>query len=228
LTFIERFMDLGSERVGGWQNRDLSGNGIAPKSVVEATLLNQEFDINTLGIRTSGSALNRFLILTDVMSSGASQSLTMHTQTSDSAIETFVDDTTKDHQILLLGSWEPTPINDSVVLFIEGHDPISSGVDLITLGIDVYSSGLNLFLASNDTISSDIDLVINGSLINSGNLNFVMPDTKDVVNADVTLYIGPLILSDAGLDLSINGKDSINTDTPLFVLGHEVLVLVVI
>ena len=162
LVFIERFMDLGSGATSGWESRDLSGSGIASKSVIEATLLNQEFDINTLGIRTSGSVLNRFLILTDVLASGASQALTMHTQTTNTTIETFIDDISKDHQFLLLGSWEPTPINDSIVLFMEGHDFVSSGVDLVTLGVDVYSSGLDLFISNSEILSSGVDLVTQG------------------------------------------------------------------
>lgn len=110
--------------------------------------------------------------------------------------------------------------SDNVALFIQGHNIITSDLNFTTTGKDANDTALDLVLLSFDIIDSTLDLIVRGHIVINNNLDMVIRDPKDIISSQMTLFIGPFVLSDLGLDLFIIGNDTINDNLTLLINGN--------
>jgi len=111
-------------------------------------------------------------------------------------------------------------INESLNLFISSIDTVSDDLNIFIDANESVVDQLDLFTDGLDSETSNIDIIITGHIPSSGNLDVSVPNTKDILDSNITLYIGPLILQDLGLNLFINGKNNLNNNLDLVIAGH--------
>ena len=107
-TYMESAADLGSPGADAtWEDKDLSGFGVAPYAIAQITMSNKLQDgENRMGLREKGSTRMRLVNLHEA-EGGGGELATMHVNTDqNSTIQWAHQDVSDNHQFMLLGWWE--------------------------------------------------------------------------------------------------------------------------
>lgn len=212
VEFIETNIDIGEPDANDiWILQDLSAflpADINTRSVLEVAIGNGESVVGQrLGIRQSGTTIERFLSLHEA-EAGGFDFVRMHTNLDgNKSIEFLEQNEFNNSDFIIAGYWQdgPAPIpsdSGNISLFINGPQPATSGLDLFVVGPIQVSSGMNLFTVGPLPFTSGLDLFIAGPILASGDMTLaglrpsgfvgeldLFVAKKDLISDNITLLL---------------------------------------
>lgn len=223
-----------------WEEVDVTG--VPSGSVCSFAIRNSDSASRVLGIRESGSSLDRKIYVRfSNLFNTYHIPLCMHVNTQ-SPVETFSEAATGvTDDFTLLGYWDNLTslseitsgqtdlfvrgkmvLSSSGDLFIQGQDIVTSSGDLFIGGKDVLSSSGDLFIAGNETIDSSGDLFITGIDTSSSSGDLFIDGHKSISTSG-DLYIAGIGVFSASGDLFIPGRDSATSSGDLYITSHAIV-----
>ncbi len=112
------------------------------------------------------------------------------------------------------------PLISSLDIFIEGNELASTSGDLIILGNQEVSNATDLYINGFDTTFDSKSLFIQGKITTSDSLNLVMP-TKDVIQTSVDIFTNGHQQSSKSANLFIRANDLVTNSIDTLILGKD-------